>query len=357
MAKLAISNRKLIAGAMLAILASSAILIGIKTMITDEPQIPEEPLDNTGPTEPSEETGAANETEAREPQNKEGPPVPKYISPRIDLLNRNSENWFTVIRISDTQKLSDYDTWGAFTEWIASVKTALNVKMIIHTGDIVEHCYDTTEWERANASMGVLLEAGIPYTWCTGNHDVNLTTFSYIGSNYLAFNTSTFETQDYWLDSYNDRNTAVTWTYGDYKFIVINLEWHANSTAMTWFIDILDTNKESNVIVATHSYINTTGGYDSRLSGDTWELALKGILDDHSNVMFTLNGHHHGVYRTTVNDREQILFNYQTTDARIARIMTFDITSSTVYVWTYLQYCSGWDLSSENAFSFNVELI
>jgi 3',5'-cyclic AMP phosphodiesterase CpdA len=366
MAKPAIPAKRLIVGIIITILVAIIILVGIEPMLIAGSQGLEKsqgeteatgPKGETGSTEPAEETRAADKTGPQELQDKQVPRVPNFDSVWIDIIDKVGENGFTVIHISDTQMLSYHDSWGTFAEWLASVATAFNVKMIIHTGDIVEHCDDTTEWERANASMGILLDAGVPYTWCTGNHDVNYTTQGYIGANYLAFNTSTFEAQDYWMDSYNDRNTAVNWTYGGYKFIVINLEWHANSTAMTWFTNILDANTDANIIVATHSYINTTGGYNLGLGGDKWELALLEILNENPNVMFTLNGHDHGVYRTTVNDREQILFNCQGTNARVARVMTFDLTSRTVYVWTYREYNGMWDFPSEDTFSFGIELI
>ena len=42
---------------------------------------------------------------------------------------------------------------------------------MIHTGDIVEHGDVQAEWENANEAMSILLQNGIPYTWCAGNHD------------------------------------------------------------------------------------------------------------------------------------------------------------------------------------------
>ena len=397
MTAVSISMGKLIAGIAIAILAASAISVGVSTMLMAGPQGPEGPqgpqevTDEAGATGPAGSTGATSETGATGPARATGATgpagpagatgatrttalqvpqgtlvqhvpdydsdVPEYDSDWIGITDMDNESGFSVIHISDTQELSWLGYWGNFTEWLVSVESEYNVKMIIHTGDIVEHCDDTKEWERANASMVALLDAGVPYTWCTGNHDVDYSTYTYIGANYLAFNTSTFESEDYWLGSYDQKNTAVNWTYGNHKFIVINLEWHCNETAMAWFTNILETNTDANIIVATHSFINTSGGYNLWLGGDTWELALLGILNENPNVMFTLNGHDQGVCTNVVNDREQMLFNYQNSDARVARVLNFHVASNTVYVRTFKEYNGQWDISSENSFSFSVKLV
>lgn len=282
-----------------------------------------------------------------------------YLSQFDGLLSLSDVDGygFTVIHISDTQHLSQYDTWGTFTTWLASVEESYNVKMIIHTGDIVQNCDNTIEWERANASMGVLVDANLPYAWCTGNHDVNFTTMGYLGSNYLSFNTSTFDSKEYWLSSYDQQSTAVNFTYEEYKFIVINIAWHGNASHIEWLTNILESNTDANIIVATHSYLNETGGYDLGLGGDTWELALLQILNENPNVMFTLSGHDSGIYRNVVNNREEILFNCQGTNARTARVITFDVTSSTVYVRTYMEYSGIWDFSDKNRFIFYIDLV
>ena len=61
-----------------------------------------------------------------------------------------------------------------------------NVKMVIHTGDIVDTEGNRTQWLNANQSMSILLNNGIPYCWDAGNHDYNST--CWIGYQFGAFN-------------------------------------------------------------------------------------------------------------------------------------------------------------------------
>ena len=102
-----------------------------------------------------------------------------------------------------------------------------------------------SQWQNANTYMSTLLNAGIPYTWDAGNHDQISDDGScsgnpdggWIGSQFSAFDVSTMRSQPYWVSDINDgKNTAVQFTYGNYNFLIINLEFHANQTALDWMI-------------------------------------------------------------------------------------------------------------------------
>ena len=318
---------------------SSAVRWGVMQLVREE-------------TEPQKTQGWREEWNATD-----------YLSGWEEINDMKGKYGFTLIHITDTQHLSKYNLWGTFTSWLVSIKNELNIKTIIHTGDIVEHWYNTTEWERADASMRILADAGVPYVWCIGNHDFDLKDDNYIGSEYLSFNSSTFEPENCWLSSFDQQSTAMNWTYEGYKFIVINLAWHCNETALTWLTNILDTNTDSNIIVATHSYINSTGGYGWYGTGFSWEENLRTILDDYPNVFLTLSAHDiSGTgYHSNVNERAEIFFNLQTIDVPSARILMFNANEGKVYVRTFLQNYGQspgiWLDNLEHRFTFNVELI
>jgi len=95
------------------------------------------------------------------------------ISCEFIPLTLASESTFSVIWITDTQYLlqtypSDFDNT---CNWIISNKDTYNIKIVVHTGDIVNTASDLDQWENANHSMGMLLDNGIPYCWDAGNHD------------------------------------------------------------------------------------------------------------------------------------------------------------------------------------------
>ena len=88
------------------------------------------------------------------------------------------------------------DLFNGLTSWIVDNSRALNVTMVIHTGDIVQVANSTNDWNNANNAMMQLYNNGIPYCWNAGNHDQLITNVSWrweseltwLGGNYPAFN-------------------------------------------------------------------------------------------------------------------------------------------------------------------------
>ena len=289
------------------------------------------------------------------------------LSASTKTFNGSSQNVsnsvFSIIQISDTQYLTINQShlFTDLTKWIAANSQIYNVKMVIHTGDIVDNGSAPVQWERANASMSVLLAAGVPYCWDAGNHDTHYRdpTVSWIGNDYAAFNPEVMNAKLYWIgDILDGKNTAVKFTAGDYSFLVVNLEFQPNSTVLNWMNSLITAYNTSNVILATHSYQNYTGVYDAGS-----ETELFNALNNYPNVFLTLSGHVYpnGTFSTRVGNREEILFDRQDADgglgAASARIITFNLQTNTANVSTYLSCGSpGFLNDSANKFSFAVNL-
>lgn len=79
---------------------------------------------------------------------------------------------FTIVVLPDTQFYSKKypELFYNQTEWIVENKENLNIKIVLHLGDIVDNCEETKEWEIADKAMGIL-EGEVPYTVLQGNHD------------------------------------------------------------------------------------------------------------------------------------------------------------------------------------------
>lgn len=96
----------------------------------------------------------------------------------------------------------------------------------------------------------------------------------------------------------------------NWSFIVINLEYEANDSALSLANSILDSHPNSCAIVATHAYLDENCQYDQ------WGLHLQNtVLNNHSNVFMTLNGHYYSngnANRTVIGNRYELFFNYQT---------------------------------------------
>lgn len=229
--------------------------------------------------------------------------------------------------------------------------------------------------------MMTLYNSGVPYCWNAGNHDqdeINKTMgrgnpdASWLGGNYPAFNVAMMRKEPYWVgDIFDGKSTAVQFAWGNYHFMLINIEYDANQTVLDWMQTLIKTNPNVNVIVATHNFLNATGGYGTMKNADTvWANNFENLLNYYPNVFMTLNGHDTSFrndvvgYDKKVGNREEIFFNRQEMSsqegAATARIYTFEMSSPadpTVNVYTYQTFGTPHYLTdSLDQFSFSTNL-
>jgi len=282
---------------------------------------------------------------------------------------------FTVFWMTDTQYLSETNPalFSNMTGWIAKNWTALNGKMVVHTGDLVQTGDLLQEWVNADAAMKVLRDNGIPYLWCAGNHDDIIQddpTAGWAGSQFDSFNPTVVSSKvngvSYakWAGDYRSgMNTAVAFSAGGLKFLTVNIEWNAPPDALAWFEKLLDSQEYAShyVIVAPHAYEDAFGSTNDARWGPVLEdfrQSLTDIMDRHTgNIFLTLNGHFatDSGYHTPkpVNGRNQLMFDRQeSTDnpndpldssvrdvlkvgGATVTILVFDTVQNTVNVSTY----------------------
>jgi hypothetical protein len=267
----------------------------------------------------------------------------------------NADSSFSIIWITDTQYLSEshptyYDN---LCHWIVENKDTYNVKMVVHTGDIVNQEGNHTQWINANQSMSILLDNQVPYCWDTGNHDYNST--CWIGNQYYAFNPQVMQAKPYWVSNeFDGMNTAVRFNVADWDCLIVNIAFDANDSVLAWASNILDSNPQSHVIMATHAYI------DKQCNYDLWANNFKNtVLETNPNVFLTLSGHYHPTSgnRTRVGERDELLFNQQDAETQLgaasARILTFDTAKGTVNVQTYVFYLNQFLQDPNNNFTLN----
>jgi len=297
---------------------------------------------------------------------------------KLDTMSDSLNSTFSIMQISDTQHLAMLSPalYNDTTSWIVNNSANYNLQMVIHTGDFIDafsaapltiynDSQKNQEWAVANTSISKLLNAGIPYCWCVGNHDQ--TPFSNsngtsIAANYTAFNTTYLSSKSYWAgDTYDSKNTAVKFTVKNYPFLIIDLEYLANNSVLAWMKGLLDKSTNVNVIIATHGYLDSNGKYDaSSATVGAWTKNFKTTLDNYPNVFLALCGHNHGWNMTKSGNRQEILFDFQEennlTGAAVARIYTFNLTNKQVYAQTYCIDNRTWLTDAYNQFSFVASL-
>ncbi len=163
-------------------------------------------------------------------------------APKDKVTQKANDQEFSIIQITDTQYLSHSapDLFNGLTSWIVNNSGTLNLTMVVHTGDIVQVANSTNDWNNANNAMMQLYNNSIPYCWDAGNHDqhgrgigLGNPNLSWLGGNYPAFNVTAMRQQPYWAgDISNGKDTAVKFTFDNYHFMVINIEYDANQTVL-----------------------------------------------------------------------------------------------------------------------------
>ncbi len=259
---------------------------------------------------------------------------------------------FSVIWITDTQFLSasspgDFDS---LCTWIVNNSARLNLKAVIHTGDLVDTDTDANQWSNAAHSMGLLLSNNITYCWCAGNHD------TFVSQSYPAFNVSAMRLKPYWVSDYNGgMDTAISFNISNQKILLIDIEYDGDNSVLQWANNLINNNPSASVIIGTHEYLDpSSGGYSS------WATNFQvSVLNTHPKVFMTLNGHFHPTditaYRTRVGSRDELYWDRQDADsyrgAGAARIFTFDVAQNKVNVTTYNTNQNYYMTDSDNQFT------
>lgn len=277
-----------------------------------------------------------------------------------------SNSTFSVIWITDTQYLSEsYPSYfNSLCQWIVDNKNTYNIKMVIHTGDLVEDEFNQTHWTHANQAMSILLNNDVPYCWNAGNHDFNAT--CWIGNQYPAFNPQELNKKSYWVsDCFDGQNTAVQLSVSGWDLLVVNLAYRANDSAIAWANNVLNTHNDSHAIVTTHAYLNSRGTYTGKGTDavhEEWALNFKeNLLDKHANVFMVLGGHFYpsSGSRVKVGDREELMFNLQDGYGQIGgaslRILTFDTANGKIDVQTYIRYANQFLEDENNKFTLETK--
>lgn len=200
------------------------------------------------------------------------------------------------------------------TKWIAENAERLNIKFVLHEGDITNN--NTPEqWQVAQAAMR-RLHGKVPYALAPGNHDY--------GPNGSSADRSTMLNDYFFVKKQQKQpgfggvmeegrleNSFHTFEAGDQKYLVLALEWAPRDETVAWADKIVSEHPDHRVILVTHAYMYYDDTrYDWKAKGDkqTWnphdygQAKLPGGVNDgqelwdklvkkHPGFVMTLNGH------------------------------------------------------------------
>jgi transposase len=207
-----------------------------------------------------------------------------------DEIASTTEFDYSFIWMSDTQYYSESypQIFDKMTKWMAEAKDNLNLKYVFHTGDLVDEADQQIQWDRADAFMGTLDEAAIPYGVLAGNHDVGQKTGDY--NEYSKyFGEQRFNNKDYYGESYkNNRGHYDLISSNGNDFIMMYMGWGVNDEDIAWINKILAQHPERKAILSFHEYLLVSGNRSP--IGDQ---LFKDVVTPNENVIAVLSGHYH----------------------------------------------------------------
>jgi hypothetical protein len=212
-----------------------------------------------------------------------------YGDPALGLASQGQPDGnFTIVALPDTQHYSaSYPaTFTAQTQWIKDNKAAKNIVFVTHEGDIVDN---NANWSNANTSISIL-DGQVPYGLAPGNNDGAPGTTANFNTSfpYTRYSGQSWYGGHYGAD--NDNNCQL-FSAGGQDFLILHLEYGADSSVLSWADGVLKANPTRRAILTSHYLLNTDGSFGA--PGQAIYDALKG----NPNLFLMLCGHMSGEAR------------------------------------------------------------
>ncbi len=277
---------------------------------------------------------------------------------------------WTLVALPDTQVIvKDHpEIAAAQTAWIAANSDRLNIKYVVHEGDITNDSTDE-QWTVADRAFRAL-DGRVPYALAIGNHD-------YPGDGGTPKSRDTSRFDGYFpparlqaqpgfvgmLDPTSGVNAAYRFTANGQDWLILILEFGPRDHVLDWAASVLAAHATSIAVLVTHAYLFLDGtrfdhvaGKDQYNSPHDYDDGQLGSVNDgqeiwdklitkNPNIRFVLCGHMHDQARLTSPRPSaapvyQLLADYQNESqggAGFLRLMTFAPDGS-VDVKTYSPY-------------------
>lgn len=271
---------------------------------------------------------------------------------------------FTIVVLPDTQYYSLFfnSIFTQQTRWIADNIKKLNIKFVIHVGDLVNN-NSTGEWKIAKKAMS-LMDGQVPYLVVPGNHDI-YPAGEYKKRDYKNHNTffphTDFEKYPWYGGHYpkdGNQNNYGFFTNNNQEFIVLGLNWMPNKDELKWANQILHKHKDKVAILFTHVYMD----FKDHARTETGNVIYNELIKHHSNIVLVASGHilGSGAERRVdyINGQpvNQVLQNYQMLlngGQGYLRYYTFKVNGNKIDAKTYSPYLDKYLKSSDNQFTLD----
>ncbi len=296
---------------------------------------------------------------------------------RNDSYQLKNEDNYNIVLIPDTQNTIEYrpDVMNAAIDGLIDSADELNVKGVIHLGDVVDDNNDDQQYINARDAFYRLPDAGIKFLVQLGNHDgwsggIHNYYNSFSGKS-TAF---TRKTSWYLTNSPNgDGNSSYMFVNGgSYNYLVVSLSCSGSGSGANnntgwytedeeWLRSVLEEYPNCPTIVTTHDLQNCSDTEPSAIKLSGRGQQLWNIVKDYDQVFMLVGGHSHGSgvqELTNTNGKSviSILTDYQFAyngGNGFFRYLEFDESADKIYYSTYSPYAANLPDSEKSFFDVN----
>ena len=258
---------------------------------------------------------------------------------------------FTMFWNSDTQYLSQFADNMVYHqhEWIVDVFDEKKGVITFNTGDVSNRTNLNYEynWKVVDESYNIFEEAGIPYTFCWGNHDItydgqpNETRYyrSYFPTSRMDENKGSWEVAyaPDPADGTTTRAMAYKQTIDGAKIMILSLAYNHRLTEsdLAWAEQLLAAHPDYTVMIITHNYASNSKILDTNIRTR--------LTDVYPNVKMVLCGHLDGTaVHKDPNGSFVLLQDYQGESGKVKhggneflKMIQFDVENDLIYFNTY----------------------
>lgn len=255
---------------------------------------------------------------------------------------------YTVAWISDTQHYSDKFPYVFYsmTEYLARNRETLNLRYVIHTGDLVQDFDVPEQWRVADKAMKTIED--IPTGVLAGNHDIDTHTndFSIYGQ---YFGADRFRHQEVFGASHqNNRAHYDLVTLGEEECIFVYVSYAPAECCLDFARRAFEAYPDRTGFLCVHEYLDT----DLSLREAAFPL-LENVVKPCPNVYYVLCGHRYNSNYVPLEldddgdgltDRTvyQVIANYQREGLEggsgFIRFMRFSPREGMIRMYTYSPY-------------------
>lgn len=307
-------------------------------------------------------------------------------------ISLEAQNRIRFVVFPDTQNNAGFfpEVFDSQFDWVAANASQFN--FVLHVGDVVESSSNTDQWALAKTEFDKLTAKSLPYAFCLGNHDINISLNTDAGATCdkristacnNTFPASSFSGLAGTYETDKIDNTYHIFHAGGKDFLIMCIEICPNDLIVAWANNIIENNPEKLVIIMEHNYMTygsvaeectqdavmstinwrsfAPAPYDN-LANDpnhpesvinTGEMLWNKLVRKHKNIFATFSGHVLGTgtaklvnYGDNGNKIYNMLQNYQNqvnilTDGGkngYLRIVDINLDEKTMEVLTYSPY-------------------